>query len=306
MGILKLKPCCKDYIWGGRRLAEEYGIQSDKDILAEAWVLSCHPDGPSVVQNGPCAGQTLPEYLARTGRQAWGTNCEQFRDFPMLIKLIDARSDLSIQVHPSDEYALAHEGQYGKTEMWVALEATPGAYLYYGFRQAVTREEFAARIAAGTLTEVLRKVSVKAGDVFFIPSGTLHAIGPGLVIAEIQQNSNITYRVFDYNRVGADGKTRPLHVEKALEVTDLSPAEELDFGPHLGKSPYFTVDRHQGGFRGMCGGESFHALLVTAGTGALRCGGEEHPLAPGGCFFLPAGSGAYEVEGGCETLIAYV
>ena len=141
---------------------------------------------------------------------------------------------------------------------------------------------------------------------FFIPSGTLHAIGPGLVIAEIQQNSNITYRVFDYNRVGADGKTRPLHVEKALEVTDLSPAEELDFGPHLGKSPYFTVDRHQGGFRGMCGGESFHALLVTAGTGALRCGGEEHPLAPGGCFFLPAGSGAYEVEGGCETLIAYV
>ena len=306
MPAYQLSPACKDYLWGGTRLREDFGIQSSVTPLAEAWVLSCHPDGPSVVQNGPCAGQTLPEYLARTGRQAWGTNCEQFRDFPMLIKLIDARSDLSIQVHPSDEYALAHEGQYGKTEMWVALEATPGAYLYYGFRQAVTREEFAARIAAGTLTEVLRKVSVKAGDVFFIPSGTLHAIGPGLVIAEIQQNSNITYRVFDYNRVGADGKTRPLHVEKALEVTDLSPAEELDFGPHLGKSPYFTVDRHQGGFRGMCGGESFHALLVTAGTGALRCGGEEHPLAPGGCFFLPAGSGAYEVEGGCETLIAYV
>ncbi len=306
MPAYQLSPACKDYLWGGTRLREDFGIQSSLTPLAEAWVLSCHPDGPSVVQNGPCAGQTLPEYLARTGRQAWGTNCEQFRDFPMLIKLIDARSDLSIQVHPSDEYALVHEGQYGKTEMWVALEATPGAYLYYGFRQAVTREEFAARIAAGTLTEVLRKVSVKAGDVFFIPSGTLHAIGPGLVIAEIQQNSNITYRVFDYNRVGADGKTRPLHVEKALEVTDLSPAEELDFGPHLGKSPYFTVDRHQGGFRGMCGGESFHALLVTAGTGALRCGGEEHPLAPGGCFFLPAGSGAYEVEGGCETLIAYV
>ena len=136
-----------------------------------------------------------------------------------------AKESLSVQVHPSDEYALAHEGQYGKTEMWVVLDAVPGAYLYYGFQREVTKEEFVQQIKAGTLTEILRKLSVKKGDVIFIPSGTLHAIGAGLVIAEIQQNSNVTYRVFDYGRAGADGKPRALHVEKALEVTSLKPAQ---------------------------------------------------------------------------------
>ena len=263
MPAYQLIPTCKDYIWGGQRLKTDFGIQSDLNPLSEAWVLSCHPDGPSVLADGPDKGMTLRAWLDKAGKEALGTACEPFEDFPMLIKLIDAKKDLSIQVHPSDAYALEHEGQYGKTEMWVVLDAEPGASLYYGFDREVSLEEFSSRVSDGTLTEVLRKVPVKPGDVFFIPSGTLHAIGAGLVIAEIQQNSNVTYRVFDYGRLGADGKPRALHVEKALAVTDRRPAPALDFGEHLGDCRYFTTDGHQGDFQGDCDGTSFHALLFT-------------------------------------------
>lgn len=306
MPAYQLIPTCKDYIWGGQRLKTDFGIQSDLNPLSEAWVLSCHPDGPSVLADGPDKGMTLRAWLDKAGKEALGTACEAFEDFPMLIKLIDAKKDLSIQVHPSDAYALEHEGQYGKTEMWVVLDAEPGASLYYGFDREVSLEEFSSRVSDGTLTEVLRKVPVKPGDVFFIPSGTLHAIGAGLVIAEIQQNSNVTYRVFDYGRLGADGKPRALHVEKALAVTDRRPAPALDFGDHLGDCRYFTTDGHQGDFRGVCDGTSFHALLFTGGQGSLTCGGETREVKKGQCWFLPAGSGEYQVTGDVQTLDAYL
>ncbi len=306
MPAYQLIPACKDYIWGGQRLKTDFGIQSGLNPLSEAWVLSCHPDGPSVLADGPDRGMTLRAWLDKAGKEALGTACEAFEDFPMLIKLIDAKKDLSIQVHPSDAYALEHEGQYGKTEMWVVLDAEPGASLYYGFDREVSLEEFSSRVSDGTLTEVLRKVPVKPGDVFFIPSGTLHAIGAGLVIAEIQQNSNVTYRVFDYGRLGADGKPRPLHVEKALAVTDRRPAPALDFGDHLGDCRYFTTDGHQGDFRGDCDGTSFHALLFTDGQGSLTCGGETREVKKGQCWFLPAGSGEYQVTGDVRTLDAYL
>ncbi len=306
MPAYQLIPTCKDYIWGGQRLKTDFGIQSDLNPLSEAWVLSCHPDGPSVLADGPDKGTTLRAWLDKAGKEALGTACEAFEDFPMLIKLIDAKKDLSIQVHPSDAYALEHEGQYGKTEMWVVLDAEPGASLYYGFDREVSLEEFSSRVSDGTLTEVLRKVPVKPGDVFFIPSGTLHAIGAGLVIAEIQQNSNVTYRVFDYGRLGADGKPRALHVEKALAVTDRRPAPALDFGEHLGDCRYFTTDGHQGDFRGDCDGTSFHALLFTGGQGSLTCGGETREVKKGQCWFLPAGSGEYQVTGDVQTLDAYL
>lgn len=307
MPAFQLIPACKDYIWGGHRhLREDFGIQSDLSPLAEAWVLSSHPDGPSVIKGGDYNGMTFPDYLAKLGAKAVGTLGEKFEQFPMLIKLIDAEQNLSVQVHPSDEYALAHEGQYGKTEMWVVLDAVPGAFLYYGFDREVTKDEFAQRIADGTLTGILRKAPVKKGDVFFIPAGTLHAIGEGIVIAEIQQNSNVTYRVFDYNRKGADGQPRPLHVDKALEVTNLAPAQPPEFGEHLGQCPYFTVDRHVGTFDGVCGKDSFHALLVVEGGATLYCDGEHKTLNKGDCFFIPAGCGPYRVEGNCEILTAYL
>lgn len=303
MPAYRLHPACKDYLWGGHHhLREEFGVESQLDPLAEAWVLSCHPDGPSVTDGG----ETFPDYLKDAGETALGKNCGRFEQFPMLIKLIDARENLSIQVHPSDEYALAHEGQYGKTEMWVVLEAAPDAFLYYGFEHEVTKEEFSRRIADGTLTEILHKAPAKKGDVFFIPSGTLHAIGAGLVIAEIQQNSNVTYRVFDYGRVGADGKPRALHVDQALEVTELKPVGQLDFGWHLGQCPYFTTDRHDAAFSALCDEQSFQAVLITDGTGTLIRAGERHPLRAGDCYFIPAGSGPYQVVGGCQALVAYV
>lgn len=178
MSVLKLKPACKDYLWGGHRLAEEYGIEYDGEILAESWELSCHPDGPSVIVNGPFAGLTLEEYIEKEGKQVLGNHCRRFRDFPILIKFIDAKQNLSIQVHPDNKYALKNEGQYGKTEMWYIMDAGEGAFLYYGFKKEISKEEFAKRIEEETLLEVLNAVPVHKGDVLFIESGTIHAAGP--------------------------------------------------------------------------------------------------------------------------------
>ncbi|MCI7099411.1 MAG: ROK family protein [Lachnospiraceae bacterium] len=178
MSVLKLKPACKDYLWGGHRLAEEYGIEYDGEILAESWELSCHPDGPSVIVNGPFAGLTLEEYIEKEGKQVLGNHCRRFRDFPILIKFIDAKQNLSIQVHPDNKYALKNEGQYGKTEMWYIMDAGEGAFLYYGFKKEISKEEFAKRIEEDTLLEVLNAVPVHKGDVLFIESGTIHAAGP--------------------------------------------------------------------------------------------------------------------------------
>lgn len=313
MPAYQLIPACKDYIWGGQRLKTDFGIQSGLNPLSEAWVLSCHPDGPSVLADGPDRGMTLRAWLDKAGKEALGTACEAFEDFPMLIKLIDAKKDLSIQVHPSDAYALEHEGQYGKTEMWVVLDAEPGASLYYGFDREVSLEEFSSRVSDGTLTEVLRKVPVKPGDVFFIPSGTLHAIGAGLVIAEIQQNSNVTYRVYDYGRKGPDGKERDLHIEKALQVTNRIPIlKRKSFEPHIVSCEYFTVDKIvlDGQFVKRIFGEtdrtSFASLLVLEGEGEVRAAEERVAFRKGDSVLITADTGAYELEGNFEALLTTV
>lgn len=303
MPILKLKPACKDYLWGGTRLADEFHIDSGLRPLAEAWVLSCHKDGLSVIQNGPWAGITLQQLIDRQGRDVLGDSGRLFEEFPILIKLIDAKDNLSIQVHPSNEYAMAHEGQPGKTELWYILDAEPGAFLYYGFQTAMTQAEFAAAIAENTLTHYLNAVEVHPGDVIFIPAGTLHAIGKGILLAEVQQNSNVTYRVYDYGRIGADGKPRALHVPQAQAVTELCPPRKsFSFGGHLARCEYFTVDRFDGGFSDLCDGSSFTSLLILDGEGVLRCGGEQLEVRKGDSLFLPAASGAYQMEGNCSTL----
>lgn len=313
MSILKLKPSCKDYLWGGRRLADEYGIQYDKDILAEAWVLSCHPDGPSMIANGPNQGKTLAQYIQEKGSQVLGAHCRRFRDFPILVKFIDAAQNLSVQVHPGNRYALAQEHQYGKTEMWYVMDAAPDSFLYYGFKREVSREEFARRIQEDTLLEVLNAVPVQKGDVLFIESGTIHAIGAGILIAEIQQNSNVTYRVYDYGRVGKDGKKRDLHIEKALAVTNRVPILRSGKSyPHVADCDYFTVDKlNLDGsvmrkVEGAVGEESFVSVLIMNGKGTISCDGETVPYQKGDSFFLPAGSGAYTVEGSCDALITTI
>lgn len=313
MCILKLKPSCKNYLWGGHRLADEYGIEYEEDILAEAWELSCHPDGPSYISNGKYAGMTLEEFIEAEGKEVLGSHCRRFRDFPILIKFIDAKQNLSIQVHPNNRYALKNEGQYGKTEMWYIMDTKPGAFLYYGFKTEVSKEEFAKRIEEDSLLEVLNAVPVQKGDVLFIESGTIHAIGEGILIAEIQQNSNVTYRVYDYGRVGKDGKKRDLHIEKALAVTNRVPiVKDKTSYPHVADCDYFTVDKLNldGTFmkkmEGSVSETSFASILFLDGEGTISNKGESLQFKKGENFFLTAGSGAYTIEGSCDALVTTI
>lgn len=213
-----LTPFVSETVWGGRRLIDEYSVVTDKRNAAEAWVMSAHKNGSSTVANGEFAGKSLREvYLEHP--ELGGKNCAGFSDFPVLIKFIDAAADLSVQVHPDDAYCLKKGSGAGKTESWYILDCEPGAYLLLGFEKDITREQFRQSITDGTLTDYVKKVPVKKGDFFFIESGTLHAICKGILLAEVQQNSDTTYRIYDYGRLGFDGKPRELHVEDAVNVT---------------------------------------------------------------------------------------
>lgn len=313
MAILKLKPACKDYLWGGSRLMKEFEKDFSGDKLAETWELSCHPDGPSIIADGEYAGSTLNEYILKEGKKVVGTKSLHYEQFPLLIKFIDAADELSVQVHPGDAFAMENEGQYGKTEMWYIVDCEEGASLYYGFSREVSEEEFAMRIQNKTLLEVLNRVEVQKGDVLFIEPGTIHAIGRGNLIAEIQQNSNVTYRVYDYGRKGADGKERELHIEKALQVTNRVPIlKRRSFEPHIVSCEYFTVDKIalDGQFMKRMSGEadetSFVSLLVLDGEGEVRAGEEGLSFRKGDSIFITAGTGAYELEGKFEALLTTV
>lgn len=313
MGIYKLKPACKDYLWGGHRLKEEYGKESDGEVLAETWELSCHTDGPSIIINGAYAGKTLRQYIDAEGKQVLGTHCERFGEFPILIKFIDARENLSIQVHPDNGYALKNEGQYGKTEMWYVMDAGADAFLYYGFRKEISRKEFERRIKDDSLLEVLNAVPVKKGDVLFIEPGTIHAIGKNILIAEIQQNSNVTYRVYDYGRKDRYGHKRDLHIEKALAVTKYVPiVRDSSSYPHVADCDYFTVDKlNLDGkvmrrMEGYVSEESFASLLFLDGEGSIENGSDCLTFKKGDSFFIPAGSGDYQIEGTCDALVTTI
>ena len=315
---LLLTPCLKDYIWGGTRLLKDFGFQTDAPTAAEAWMLSCHKDGPSMVENGPLAGRTLPKVLEDWGKSALGRRASGFPYFPLLIKLIDARAPLSVQVHPDDAYAARVEGEYGKTEMWYVVDCEPGAKLVYGVNCGMTRGEFRRHIEENSLPEVCNQVPVHPGDVFFIPAGTLHAIGEGILIAEVQQNSNTTYRVSDYGRLGPDGQPRELHVDKAVDVTVTVPPQ-VPYGAVGRVSPLpggtvrplvscdlFTAELLEvdGQVRVGCA-ESFTALLCLGGEGTLTWPDGELTLRKGASVFLPAGL-MVPVKGNLQLLCSRV
>ncbi len=298
---LLLKAPLKDYLWGGRRLIDEFGFETDKENAAEAWMLSCHKDGNSTVRNGDFAGLTLNQALEALGAKALGKKAENFSYFPVLIKLIDAKDRLSVQVHPNDEYALANEGEYGKTEMWYVADCDEGAKLIYGFKQDISKGEFLERINTGNLSPVCNYVPVQKGDVFFIDAGTMHAIGKGILIAEVQQNSNTTYRISDYGRVGADGKPRKLHIKQALDVTNTKKPTKpygnvgdvtlYPFGTvrELAKSEYFCTELiHLDGNVGVYDNDSFISLLFLNGSATLSYAGGTMKLKKGDSVFLPA------------------
>jgi len=293
--FVKLEPSYKDYLWGGSRLREQFNKQCEYDIIAESWELSAHPDGQSIVASGKYDGMLFGEFLKKIGNESLGWKFQSFRSFPILIKLIDARDDLSIQVHPGDEYALEYEDEYGKSEMWYVIDCTDDSYIYCGFKQDVTIEEVKAHIADDTLLELLNKIKVEKGKSYFIPAGTIHAIGKGNLICEVQQNSNSTYRVHDYNRRDKYGNLRRLDIEKALDVMDLHKYEGTD----VSECKYFECRMLT------CDGsvdidvteESFVALMVLDGNGVISYEESVLEFNKGDCIFIPKRNARMHLSG---------
>ncbi|MDY3724617.1 MAG: type I phosphomannose isomerase catalytic subunit [Candidatus Borkfalkiaceae bacterium] len=298
--VYKLVPEYKDYLWGGEKLKTDYGKQTDKTPCAESWELSLNPHGLTKVEDG----KTLAEVLTP---EKTGKNCEKFEFFPVLIKFIDAKQNLSVQVHPSDDYALKYENSYGKTESWYIVEAEEGAGIYCGFKRDTNKEEFLQSLASGEVEKLLNFIPVKKGDCYFIPSGTVHAIGAGCLILEIQQNSDLTYRVYDYNRRGADGKLRELHVDKAVKVINFNKYEPKLFAS--GENPrvitecdYFRSRELvlNGGFTEK-NANSFTCVTVTDGSGEIS--GEK--FVKGDSFFVCADT-EYTLKGTGKVILTCV
>ena len=315
MEILKLNPVFKDYLWGGTKLRDEYGFESDLEKLAEGWMLSCHKDGENTISNGKYKNKTLTTVI-NENPDFLGENGKKFEYFPILIKLIDAKNDLSVQVHPDNEYAMRVEKEYGKTECWYVLDCDENAELIYGFNREISSEEFKERIANNTFLETVNKVKVKKGDLFFIEAGTLHAIGSGILLAEIQQNSNTTYRVYDYGRLGADGKPRELHVEKAIDVTNCTPptrstnpegeliVENGYNSQMLTKCDLFNVEKIivLDTYSAIADDKSFVSVLVTDGKGEI----DNISIKKGDSLFIPANYGKFIVTGNVEIIVTRV
>lgn len=309
--ILKLRPSLKEYIWGGDRLKSEFGIKTDMDKVAEAWVLSAHPDGQSRVINGRHKGMYLGRYIETVGKASLGWKCASLRSFPLLVKLIDAKTDLSVQVHPNDDYALVHENSYGKNEMWYVIDSMPGAGLYVGFNRNVTREEVEAKVKDGTVTELLNFVPTKKGDVFFIPAGTVHAIGAGNLICEVQQSSNCTYRLYDYDRVDRYGNKRELNLEKGLDVIDYSKYEPQSLegeGNVICRCKYFEALIYdvEGEMSVHADDSKFDAVVCLEGEGKLSCADSEVTLTKGESAFLPASKDPIVLSGSLKVLMCHV
>jgi len=308
---MKLEAAYKDYIWGGTRLKEEFGKVTSVSPVAESWEISCHPDGESKIINGEYEGMNLWSVLS-SNPEMIGSKCRDITQFPILIKLIDAKEKLSLQVHPDDEYAQRVESQQGKNEMWYIVDCEPGAQLILGFKQDHTTEELSLMIENDTLPDHIQYIDIKQGDCYCIPAGLLHAICEGVLIIELQQNSNLTYRVYDYGRVGADGQLRELHIKKALDVTNtaLRP-EKSDYGviktanyveEKLADWDYFNAWKISlfGKIELNAKPESFQTLTCLNGSATLQYADESMSHGKGESICIPAGFGKYSMEGDAE------
>ena len=319
-----LKPASKDYLWGGTRLNDDFGKEIDMSPLAETWECSTHPEGQSTVATGKFAGMLLgdllklhPDYLGIHSLLL----TEGKPELPILVKLIDAKKDLSIQVHPDDSYARVHENSMGKTEMWYVLQAGRNSKLVYGFSRDVTKDEVRTAIQQNKLPNLLNYVPVHSNDLFFIKAGTVHAIGAGTLVAEIQQNSNVTYRLYDYGRRDKQGNLRQLHIDKALDVLKLTssavPSQPLRLlryskgraSEFLSRCHYFQVERmlintesNRRLVAFQTDEESFHALLCVDGCGVLLGDNIQINFFKGDCIFVPASSIPLKIHGKAQIL----
>ena len=292
MQVITFKPLYMERVWGGRKLEQVYGrnLPTPETPYGESWEMTDRPDEQSIVNHGPLAGKSLGDLWQNQREQVFGTGFENIDHFPLLIKILDARDDLSIQVHPPANIAPSLGGE-PKTEMWYIAEATPEAMLYVGLKSGVSKDDFQQAIDNGRVDDVVHAIKPQKGDSIFIPSGRLHAIGAGLLIYEIQQNSDTTYRVFDWNRKGLDGQPRQLHIEESMrciDFNDIEPAMDQADGQTLASCPYFKVDRldlKPGTSIGNPDPERFS--IITVVSGKLESGdGRTHT--PGDFLFMPA------------------
>ncbi|ANE46313.1 mannose-6-phosphate isomerase [Paenibacillus swuensis] len=311
---LQFKAEMKERVWGGRAL-EQFGLELPEGAIGEGWMIGDHPNGTTKVMNGELAGMGLDEVREKYGKELFGTKgfSEKSGRFPLLIKLLDCNDDLSVQVHPNDDYDRLPAGELGKTEMWYILHAEPGAKIIYGLKEGVDAASFKASIEEDRIMDSLQEVTVEAGDSFYIPAGTVHALGAGVLVAEIQQNSDTTYRLYDYKRPGLDGNLRELHVEDSLNVTDYegtsatrmktdieTPNEWL----RLAASPYFVTDKGivDGVWSLQTDPGSFVIVIVAEGRGSLTWDGGNLDAKAGDCFLIPANLGNYALEGNFTVL----
>ena len=328
---LAFEPVFKDYIWGGRNLETKLGRALPPGTVAESWEVAAHPNGQTKVAAGPLSGYTLAALQARLGERLLGQAADT-ANFPLLIKLLDANRWLSVQVHPDDAYAREHAGELGKTELWIILHAEPGAEVIYGLKDGVTREQFAQAAANGQIEHMLHRVSIRSGDAVYVPAGTVHALGPGAIVAEIQQNSDTTYRLYDWGRSGADGQSRPLHVQQALDVIDWRVVEPEIAPPPVLSSPdgwvreilsdlrtiggaasdlraadgaatacpFFQVERLTGRpgavWSDICAGDAFQIWAALSGSATLHWAGAPVELRAVSWLLLPAALGAFELR----------
>lgn len=309
MEILKFGGVYKDYLWGGSKMRDKFGIKTDISPLAESWVLSCHKDGMCIIAGGEYAGVSLSEYIKKNP-DALGTACKT-KELPILIKFIDAAQNLSVQVHPNDELAKKWENQNGKTEMWYVVQADEGSKIIYGMKDDTEKEALSDAIKDNTVENLLNCALSKKGDVFFVEAGTVHAIGGGNLIAEIQQNSNVTYRLYDYARVGKDGKPRELHIEKGVASSNTKKVKPRcvcdcsDGTKMIGSCEFFHVrEVVLSEKRSFCADEkSYHAIMQTEGSSVISWDGKNEKVTAGEVAFIPAGLGEYTVEGDGVVLL---
>ena len=307
-----LKPFFQDRIWGGTKLKTLFGYDIPSEQTGECWAVSAHPGGQSLAKGGVHEGVALSDL--------WNNHPELFsaksKVFPLLTKILDASDDLSVQVHPDDAFAGEHEhGELGKTECWYIIDAEPGAEIIYG-HTANSREELRQQIENGSWDQLLTRIPVKTGDFFYVPSGTIHALGKGIVVLETQQSSDTTYRVYDYDRKDSMGNTRELHLEKAIEVTTIPQsyqAVQYETALHdkteitsFVSNEFFTVQKwHVYGNSSFDSIETYRIFSVLDGEGELTVDGQVHPLRKGDHFLLPAGFGPYELSGNLQFIVSW-
>lgn len=339
--IMKLEPAFKDNLWGGTKLRTVFGKKCDYDVIGESWELSAHPDGQSVIASGILTGMYFGEFIEKYGHDVVGWKSSSLDRFPVLIKFIDAKKDLSIQIHPDDDYALEIENEFGKNEMWYVVDCEPGAFLYCGLKKDSSKEEIRERIENNTITDILNKIEVHKGDCVMVKAGTIHAIGAGILICEIQQNSNCTYRMYDYDRKDKFGNKRELHIDKAIDVVDVkkykpfisdnkdvpegaevlvsckyfecykyvlgSNAAEADHASDIEDNCYNTENvRNTGKVNISVDAMSFRSVIVIDGSGKIAVGNNTMDYKAGDSFFVTAGEKVINLEGTGTVIVTKV